>query len=71
MAEEAEIVSYFKVPRPEDPRKFNIIVGVRLPDGSVTSITLPEEELTEAKVKELAAKEWRTRKEWLGKRIRI
>jgi len=71
MAEEIEIVSYFKVPRPEDPTKYNIIVGARLPDGSVTSITVREEDLTEAAIIEQARKEWETRKKWLGKRLRL
>jgi len=71
MSEKITITQYFKVPRPEDPNKFNIIVAVRLPDGSLTSFTLREEEFTEAKVKELARKEWETRKRWIGRELAI
>jgi len=67
--EKLRIETYFKIPRPEDPAKFNVMVAVRLPDGSVTSFTIPEEQFTEERVRELARKEYEERKKWVGKEI--
>jgi len=69
--EKVTIQNYFKVPRPEDPAKFNVMVAVKLPDGSLTSFTIKEEEFTEDKVLELARKEWDERKKWVGKELTL